>query len=131
MEGEIYSNTRSMEVRMSDSTTCKVGERCRLRPGLGMWSITVVVGNMCGGGMCIVCRMSWRRRAKDRRLLGSKPEPKNWRGNVVSIVRSLVLSLSRAVGRDLVVRDLEFGVWQARGTCQRTFVVDVRRRSLV
>ena len=90
MEGEIDSNAFSVEVSMTNSTTSKVRERSKLR------LVTLVVGSIRGGGTRAMGRMfRGRRRAKDRLLLVSKPEPKKRRGDIASIVRSLILSLSR------------------------------------
>jgi hypothetical protein len=90
VEGEVNSNTWSVEVRVTNSTTRKVRERSRVR------LVGLVVGSVRGSGTRAMGRMfRRRRRAKDRQLLGSKLEPKNRREDVVPIVRSLVLGLPR------------------------------------
>jgi hypothetical protein len=92
-----------MEVRVADSTMCTMckvrersRERSRVRPSLGMRFVTVVVGGVRGSGMRAVCGVfRRRRRTKGWRLLGSKPEPENRRGDVVHVIRSLIMILSR------------------------------------
>ena len=57
VEGEVNSDARTLEVRMADSAMREVSERW----GLGMRSVAVIAGNVCGIGMCAVGGVSWRR----------------------------------------------------------------------